>query len=84
MIRGSRPSLRKIARISRMLKVGSSNNIVICVHLVTQAGELHELPIQFQDVPHLAQAAHINLNFEHGATNLSGPCEAMQFISHTK
>jgi hypothetical protein len=57
---------------------------VICVHLVTQAGDLHELPIQFQDIPHFAQATRINLNFEHGATNVSGPVKGMQSISHEK
>ena len=60
------------------------NDIVICVHLVTQAGDLRELPIQFQDVPHFAQAARINLNFEHDAPNSSGPVKAMQSISHEK
>ena len=56
---------------------------MICVHLVTQAGDLHELPVQFQDVPHFAQATRINLNFEH-APNTSGPVKAMQSISHEK
>jgi hypothetical protein len=60
------------------------NDIVICVHLVTQAGDFHELPIEFQDVPHFAQAARINLNFEHDAPNSSGPVKAMQSISHEK
>jgi hypothetical protein len=60
------------------------NDIVICVHLVTQAGDFHELPIEFQDVPHFAQAARINLNFKHGAPNLSGSVIAMQSISHEK
>jgi hypothetical protein len=57
---------------------------VICVHLVTQAGDFHELPIEFQNVPHFAQAACINLNFEHGALNLSRSVMAMQSISHEK
>jgi hypothetical protein len=60
------------------------NDIVICVHLVTQAGDFHELPIEFQDVPHFAQAARINLNFEHVAPNCSGLVMAMQSISHEK
>ena len=56
------------------------NDIVICVHFVTQAGDFHELPVQFQDVPHFAQTTRVNLNFEH-APNTSGPIKAMQFIS---
>ena len=56
------------------------NDIVICVHFVPQPGDLHELPVQFQDVLHFAQATRINLNFEH-APNTSGPIKAMQFIS---
>ena len=60
------------------------NDIVIRIHLVAQAGYLHELPVQFQDVSHFAQAAHINLNFEHGVLNLSGPMIIMQSILHGK
>ena len=60
------------------------NDIVICVHLVTEAGDLYELPIQFQDVPHFTQAARIDLNFEHVAANFSDPAPAMQFISQWK
>src|SRR6266404_2804157 len=56
------------------------NDIVICVHLVTQAGDFHELPIEFQDVPHFAQAACINLNFEHDAPDSNDPVAAMQSI----
>src|SRR5204863_1637390 len=56
---------------SRFIKF-EVNDIVICVHLVTQAGDLHELPVQFQDVPHFAQATGINLNFEHDVPNSSG------------
>jgi hypothetical protein len=60
------------------------NDIVICVHFVTQAGDFHELPVQFQDVPHFAQATRINLNFEHDAQNCSGRVKAMQSISQEK
>ena len=57
---------------------------MICVHLVTQAGGFHELPIEFQDVPHFAQAARIDFNFEHDAPHSSGPVKTMQSISHEK
>src|ERR1051326_9074441 len=49
------------------------NDVVIRIHLVTQTGDLDQLPIQFQDVPHFTQTARVNLKFEHGAVNLSGP-----------
>src|SRR5437773_9940953 len=57
------------------------NDIVICVHLVTQAGDFDELSIEFQDVPHFAQAARINLNFKHDAPESNHPVSAMQSIS---
>ena len=56
------------------------NDIVICIHLVTQAREFHELPIQFQNVFHFAQATRINLNFEHVARNLSNQPPAKQYL----
>src|SRR5436309_10785254 len=68
---------------SRFIKL-EVNDIVICIHLVTQAGYLHELPIEFQDVPHFAQAARINLNFKHDAPDSNDPVAAMQSISHEK
>src|SRR5262249_58789 len=43
------------------------NDIMISVHLVTEAGDLHELPIQLQDLTHIPQTARINLNFKHSA-----------------
>ena len=60
------------------------NDIVICIDLVTRAGDLHELPIQFQDVFHFAQATRINLNFEHVARNFSNRALATQSISSDK
>ncbi len=41
------------------------NDIVICVQLVTKAGDLDELPIQFEDLAHFAQTTRINFKFDH-------------------
>ena len=38
---------------SRFIKL-EVNDIVIRIHLVTETGDLYELPIQFQDVRHFA------------------------------
>src|SRR5436190_2504402 len=67
-----------IANAQNRLSELEVNDIVICVDLVTEAGDLHELPIQFQDVPHFAQATRINLDFEHCARDFSGPVKSMQ------
>jgi hypothetical protein len=60
------------------------NDIVICVYFVAQTGDLHELSIQFEDLPHFTQATRINLNFEHDAPHFSERMVPMQLFSYAK
>ena len=88
MNRGSSPSLRKIARISRKLNVGSVKlevyKIVVCIDLVMNACDWLKLKIQLQDFVQVTQTPRIHFQFDHGRRERSGPAVSTQLFSTSR